>query len=242
MFYLSLGQISNEITLLRAQMLISQNMRGHPLHDVASGAFALLNARFLAGKLFEGWEWCNGARAQLAKYKRDKEARKAWKKIAAYFNAKDTIIQRIRHEVAFHSDRELAIQAYENFEADEHLVEYLTPHIGASLYGTANSLTTLMMVALTGEPDREIALGRILDEINDVSSWFIDYIQAVQMAFVLEHIKPDWITFQDGCIKLADAPAASECRIGLFCTPPTQEEIAALSSVGTAPGFLSAKP
>ncbi|WP_293905968.1 hypothetical protein [Phenylobacterium sp.] len=288
MFILKMGQLGNEINLLRFQMLVAMRSGGSEIHNEASNALTLINARFLAGRLYEGWVLCGANVAMLRKYKRVAEAKAAWREISRYFSgagapmgqkadnkrqrlltlarlvqlesvdlppgsaglemarrelksapdlsAKDAIralraeagklstgyqsvIERLRHKVAFHNDDEAAGVAYDAMTADDDLSDFHTCHRGAVLYGSAQTLNTLMMISVTGNKDRAEAVDRIMGEIHQVASHFYDYVEAVMQSFFENYMQEGLDALEDGKVVVDDAIKLSDIKLQYFCLP-----------------------
>jgi hypothetical protein len=221
--HLMLGQLANDINLLRKQLIFATSGFGEgsePEHHAAV-AQAMLTERMFAGRLNEAYEFMQTAECNRAMKSYDtnlpEEWREARKKLHVYFNV-DNLIRRLRHKQAFHMDLGTTREAYAMVPADEPMVDFVTVHQGDCLWGSADILASFAMISLVGAESIAVSLQKISADLIQVGELFSTYIRHAQMAFIERHFPNVKSTLPPIVI---NGPGLFDVRIPFYCAKPS---------------------
>lgn len=176
-FFLMLCQLLNDVTFLQKVTLTSLNsrMEGGPTQAVNS-LLALTMLRFTAGRLREGYTLIKDQWSPLApRYPELVDGAAYIKALRKYFDKKDNVVHRLRNDAGFHESPDAIRKAYEEFPADEPLIDYVTERRGNTIYAAADLVRAIAMQHITGQPSVEAMLETTATEIRAVSGLFADF-------------------------------------------------------------------
>jgi hypothetical protein len=229
-FYLVAGQLSNEINILTKLLWFAFNQyrATDGVLNEAALAQILLIVKLLAGKLYEGYRFIGkafSAKKLYQKYKGNlnEDARDALHKINRYFGDADNIVQKIRHEFAFHSGTKEVEKIYSHLAQTETLPEYWGIEYGGyNLFFGGELITVKAMLKVTGEPDQGKALVKMFSEITEIPVWFNIFVQnynSLLLSIFLGMTQRD-VDLRAPRITLTDEPKIDEVPLPYFCLPP----------------------
>lgn len=221
--FVLLGHLVNELNVLNKMFyLCSQFKEESKLRTHAHISQALVFARVLLGKLYEGWELLRKGYFESKISKRydeqlNKEANDSLVKLKQYFG-RDNLIKDIRNNFAFHYSVEDAKSALGHDLDEEELLMYLAENNGNTLYYFSEYVVNyaLLEAIVKGDPDK--ALERLISESAKVVSWFNDLASGI-----MAHITEEYLLGSDGklalkTIELGEVPVAEKIEIPYFFT------------------------
>jgi hypothetical protein len=184
----------------------------------AQNSQSLFFVRIQAGKLFEGWKFLerNFFGPKLSKEYEKKLsdiARNSLTGLKQYFS-KGNLVYLIRNEFAFHyspiSSRkinQLIIDAHdsENFEI------FLSEYHGNCFYYISHVLVNSAILKSTGATTPEEAIDKLLKEINEVTSWFLEFIGGCLIVIFEKHFGKGHVEIQ-----IPDPPYIHEVTLPYF--------------------------
>lgn len=218
-FHLVLGKISNEITTLRAQVMLATNGAAHggPVADVSAQA-ALLNMLLIAGRLYEAWDFLrdseNGRAYKLCEPHLNLDAKQARKWLSKYFS-RQNLVAKLRNKAAFHWDRSNIDEAIRSLPEDDLITDVISPARGQTYYGGGFILSIAQMHNLVAGNDLQESLELIRDNLLDVAAKFQDFTEGVNASFLERHVGLNQEKFQQGKFEI-EGPDIEEATIPYF--------------------------
>ena len=227
--YLMAGNLANDLLILQKLLIMSINTAsamGAPHSTPVNGSTILL-IKLLGGRLYEGWNWLRGASTKevMEHFAKDK-ASAAWlcySKIKSYFNG-DNIINTLRQKVGFHADPDAMKSGYALLAA-EPVTELLSEQRGNSFYSSADLALIGALCHLAGTKNVAVGLGRVADDISNVSNLFGDLVVQIAMYFCIDVLDIDAQSQLDNGTQI-EVPALEELRLPFFSDgrPPVAAE------------------
>jgi hypothetical protein len=193
LFHTIFAQVSNEILILRKQVMLASNSIGEPgAKTDAAVATAHVNLRLLAGRIFEASELLRGEPAGLI-YKAylpdlDATAIEAHRSIMKYFGKPKNLIRKIRNKASFHWDYETLVKAFDEIPDDLSLTDYINLERGNALYYSGALLSMGQVAAIADLHNVGEAMDRLHNDVTEVGSWFASYAEGIMVAFAMRHL------------------------------------------------------
>lgn len=221
--FVLLGHLVNELNILNKTFwLCSQFEKGPEWSTHAHTTQALLFAKVLVGKLYEGWELLRTGyfEPQVSKRydgKLNEEAKDSLGKLKQYFG-KENLIKDVRNSFAFHYSVEDAKSVLSRDLNEEELVMYWAENNGNTLHYFSEYVVNYALLEAIDKDDPQKAIERLMDESAKVVRWFTDLASGIMV-----HITEEYLLESDGKlareeIDLGKVPVAEEIRIPYFFT------------------------
>jgi hypothetical protein len=240
LFHLLLAQITNEILILRKQLMLASNSIREPgAQAYAAAAMAHFNLRLLAGKLFEGYQLLRRKEAGSVyqSFKKDLESfcSDAHREIMRYFGKSNNNIERLRNKSSFHWDYDTNKAAFEGIADEEELIDFISYERGNSFYHSGYVLSMTQMARVIGRADVGPALDAIYEEVSRVGDWFASFADGMMFAFAERHLSPSKEMFEGIEQKLEGCPDILTAGTAYFfdtssLTPEVLERLAGLAN------------
>ena len=221
--FVLLGHLVNELNVLNKTFYLCSQFKEEPKWRThAHISQALVFARVLVGKLYEGWELLRKGyfESQISiRYDENlnEEAKEGLGKLKQYFG-RDNLIKEIRNNFAFHYSVEDAKSVLGHELNEEELLMYLAENNGNTLYYFSEYVVNyaLLEAIVKGDPGK--ALERLIDESAQVVSWFNNLASGIMV-----HITEEYLLGSDGRltlepIELGQLPVAEKIEIPYFFT------------------------
>lgn len=220
--YLMLGQVANDINILRKQMLFSANGVGSKVlpKSRASIAVQMVNMRLLAGRAHEAWILLNKRQNSLVikgLYDRlPDEAKAAKVELGRYFG-QENLINILRNRVAFHNEIGPVAAGYDSIADDEVLVDYMALQSGNNLYYSAEMAGFGAIAAIQNEADIFKAINAAFLEITKVAALIEDIVAGFMTIFYGEIRKIDRRAVLNSEFPLEHVPSMRTVSMPYFC-------------------------
>ena len=137
-----------------------------------------------------------------------------------------SLIERIRHEVAFHNSDFSTDSAFELIPENRELRDFHTSHRGAILYGGAESIVVEAMAHVAGRANTQLSLDAIMNDVINISSEMFTYFEAVNFYFFTTHYKNLVEPMRSDKITIQNPPELLNMRFDYFCFPGESDIIA----------------
>lgn len=229
--FVMLGHLVNELNVLNKTFYLCSQFKEEPKWRThAHTSQALVFARILVGKLYEGWELLRKGyfESQISKRydeKLNEEAKNGLGKLKQYFG-RDNLIKDIRNNFAFHYSVEDAKSVLARELNEDELIMYLAENNGNTLYYFSEYVVNYALLEAIEKGDPGKALERLISESAKVVSWFNDLAGGI-----MAHITEEYLLEKDGKlslepIELGEVPIAEKVEIPYFFTsePPRDHQ------------------
>jgi hypothetical protein len=222
--FVLLGHLVNELNVLNKTFKLCSQFPEEPKWRThAHTSQALVFARVLLGKMYEGWKLLEKGyfHSQLSRHYHDKlneEAKEGLGKLKQYFGKGDNLIKEIRKKFAFHYSLEDVKSALGDELDEEELVIYLAETNGNTLFYFSEYIVNHALLEAIVKDDPEKALERLINESSKVVSWFTDVATGITA-----QIAEEYLLGSDGRpplepIELGSVPIAEQIEIPYFFT------------------------
>ncbi len=192
-FFLSAGLLANELSSLHKMHLWSARFpQATRVQQSGQIAFSLFALRLLAGKLNEGWRLLHqsffGGQGLSKIYEPllPPDSLDALKSLKSHFNNR-SLLEDLRNNFAFHYSPTKLDEALSCYGTQEDLDIFLGEGFANSLYYTSEVLMNLAMADAIGEQDPEKGFERIVQEVVEVSGWFLKFLDGCLLVFLRRH-------------------------------------------------------
>ena len=220
LFHLMAGQLANELNILTKTILIAHNgVVGHEVQMRAHLAQTLYFVRVLAARLHQGWELIQKAYHPLHPHYNaglTDKGRDALKAIKKHFG-QTNIVSVVRNKMAAHADPETFRKAFAALPVDADLVDYFGEDRGHCLYFSAEFLTLVAMIELTGAPDWQTALDKALNETIALAGTMGDFVLEAMAVFVNRNLRH--LSFEP--FQVEAGPPIDKAQLPFFAARPT---------------------
>lgn len=165
------------------------------MESLANGLQAMIYARLLAGKLNEGWVLLGEAffGTKLSHQLDDRlhpRAKECLIKLKAYFGKTNTIYS-VRNSFSFHYSSDEVTKNWAA-AADEPTFEFLIGgEIGNTFYQASELVANLALLNSIHPGDKSESLRNFFDEVQEVVSLFIEFLQGAIMAILEKQFGSD---------------------------------------------------
>jgi hypothetical protein len=216
-----LGHLANELNVLNKTFYLCSQFKEEPKWRThAHTSQALVFARILVGKLYEGWELLRKGyfESQISKRydeKLNKEAKDGLGKLKQYFG-RDNLIKEIRNNFAFHYSVEDAKSVLAQDLNEEELLMYLAESNGNTLYYFSEYIVNYALLEAIEKGDPGKALERLISESSKVVSWFNDFASGVMVHIIEEYLLEDDGKLVLEPIEIGEVPVAKKIEIPYF--------------------------
>lgn len=221
--FVLLGHLVNELNILNKTFYLCSQFEEEPKWRThAHTTQALVFAKVLVGKLYEGWELlrtCYFASQVSKRYdgKLNDEAGTGLAELKQYFG-KTNLIKNVRNYFAFHYSFEDAKSALSGDLNEEELLMYLAENNGNSLYYFSEYVVNYALLEVIEKGNPAKAIERLIEESAKVVRWFNDLASGI-MAKITE----EYLLESDGKLPLEEinigrVPVAEKIEIPYFFT------------------------
>lgn len=227
-FYLSLGQIVNEVTILQSLLLRSINaITGPRVVRETSLGIALLLTRTMCGKLVEAHKLINAQQntrllvelwdalpstdyAQSVKA----SALEARTRLNKEMGPKSSLMRLVRNKLASHMDQQVLVDAFSSMPEEFELADFHTRMRGTTFFGVADTVAALAVSELTGVAPTD-AVDRMAETARSAASDLQEFAEGFLVAFYLVHIGESRLRSAPEVV-LNGLPELETARIGYF--------------------------
>lgn len=227
--FLMLGHLANELSMLKKLFLFCSHSESvDKWQSRANNAQALVMARVLIGKLWEGWlllQKCFFGSKLSQQYDSllSAEAKESLSSLKRYFNIKDNMIKKLRDNFSFHYSCEEMTKAFARTtesETDE-LQMYIGDNVGNSLFFASEHIVnqSLLETVLPGKPNEE-AMERLVEESTQVAGWFIHVISGCMDVIAERYFLNENGRLEISAIDIGSVQAMNEIRVPYFVSAP----------------------
>ena len=233
-FYLKIGALSNEISILNKMLLFS--IRGGSDQEVvsrASSTLAALHFRMLAGRLYESRDIItSGYKPLRLRYRGNKnnELNRTYKLINAYFAVENNFIKLIRHKLAFHTDHHTFTAGVDAIPASETFTDYMCKERGNTLFWSGELALIASLVYISGEKETNGAFQKMFKDITRVAGLMNDFAFLFARSFYDRNFPHKRIMVENETLKIEDCPILMGTSISYFYESPSAEEIRQIKS------------
>lgn len=221
--FVLLGHLINELNILNKTFYLCSQFEEEPKWRThAHITQALVFAKMLVGKLYEGWELLRTGyfESQISKSyhgKLNDEVKNSLAMLKHYFGKKN-LIEAVRNSFAFHYSVKDAKFVLSRDLNEEELVMYLAANNGNTLYYFSEYVVNYALLEAIEKGNPQRALERLMDESAKVVRWFTDLASGIMV-----YITEEYLLESDGKlpleeIELGTVPVAEEIRIPYFFT------------------------
>jgi hypothetical protein len=233
MFYFQLGHFANEVIIFRKIAIYAFNgiEEVDPVEHEGRLAMAMLATRFTAGRVHEanGVIHAKGNGRRLANLvalappdprssATFEAGLAAQKQISTYFGKGGHLAGRIRNKLAFHSDPKQVDLAFERLPQETVFVDFVSGHMGDSLYGSSEVIAQEILNQLTDEPDLNKAAERILNDVLLLSGQLEIFVNAYRLAFMAVFAPENLEELKDRA-QVREVPALNQVSMPFFTQP-----------------------
>lgn len=188
-FFLEATHVVNELNLLQKLAVWSMRPSENPHVVMAQACQTLVLLRLLVGKLNEANELVRSAynATQLSREYNSElstQASEAAREINRYFG-RANLVHRVRNGVAFHYSAEAMDGALQQISPEDELEVFAAERLPNTLYVFSELLVTHSMLGDEGLGGFE----RFMDEVIQVSHWFLRFLDGFIEAFLARHGK-----------------------------------------------------
>lgn len=194
--FLTLGHISNELSILRKLVLISDRSHGSSeIEKHAQATQSLLLIKLFALKSCAGYEFVKKQtrRPFMKKYLRDPDSGLSGPilKLNQYFKG-DNLLKYMRNKFVAHYDDKVIEDLVANSSDQIHHL-YVANQQGLSLYFAAEEkmFEALATQVASGEEIKDV-MGRLIDDVNRVAGLLTDCAQGVMIVIGKRYAKSAW--------------------------------------------------
>ena len=186
-FYLMAGSVANDLAMLNKALLatVATPDHGHRISSqgISTGLFLIL--RMLSGRLVEAHKLTSSFSQMIKKRYLDElsaEARDSFYDIHKYFSGKRSLLLEVRDSLAAHHLRENVEQSYASLDDGHDLGDYLSEHVGNTLYYTAELLHYETLTNLSSLP-HSVAIEKWIDDATKQSANFGTFLHGFAYVF-----------------------------------------------------------
>ena len=225
--FLLLGHLANELSILKKLFFFCGHSEAEEKwRRRANNAQALVMARVLIGKLWEGWEllqryFFGNTLSKIYQPLLEVEEQKALSNLKKYFG-KDNLIKNVRNSFSFHYSGEVIAKAFETTpenETDEWQM-CQTDNVGNSLFFSSELVINhaLLEIILPGQPQE--AMDRLFEESTKVAGWFIDVISGCMTIIAERHFLDEDGGLEMVAVDIGPVQAMDDVRVPFFVSAP----------------------
>ncbi|KAF0190589.1 MAG: S-adenosyl-L-homocysteine hydrolase [Gammaproteobacteria bacterium] len=202
--FVLLGHLINEINILNKTFYLCSQFDDEPQWRAhAHTTQALVFAKMLVGKLYEGWELIrtgyHGTHiSRRYDSKLNDDAKDSLAKLKQYFGKKN-LIRDVRDRFSFHYSMEEVKTVFGLDLDEEELVMYLGENNGNTLFYFSEYVVNYALLEVVDAGNPKEAIERLIDESARVVGWLNDF-----SAGVLAHVADEYLL--DGDRKLPMEP------------------------------------
>lgn len=221
--FVLLGHFVNEINVLNKTFYLCSQFQDEPKwRSHAHTSQALVFARILIGKLYEGWEllrkgYFDSQTSKIYDERLNQEAKDALSNLKRYFG-RANLIDTIRNKFSFHYSLPDTRVALARELDNEELLMYLADSNGNTLYYFSEYIVNTALLEAIEEGDTGKALERLIGESAKVVRWFNELASGI-----MAHVVDKYLLESDGklmleSIDLGHVPVAEQIEIPYFFT------------------------
>jgi hypothetical protein len=225
--FLLLGHLANELSVLKKLFFFCAHSEAQDKWQRrANNAQALVMARTLIGKLYEGWRLLDGCffKSGLSRIYEpllEADEREALSRLKKYFS-KGNLIKDVRKKFSFHYSSDVIANAFETTpenEADPWQT-CQTDSDGNTLYYSSELVINhaTMEMIVPGRPEE--ATDRLFKESTEVARWFIDVIAGCMTIIVTRHFSDSKGKIEMAPVDIGPVQAMDAIRVPYFVSPP----------------------
>ncbi len=222
-FMLVAGNHFNTMNALMRHILFLARSKGEDeVSQHAAEVSAHVFIRYLAGEVYEAWEFISQAYPSIkAAYQVElgASAEKLWLQISGYFNERKNALIQLRNNVAFHTSPKLTARAFRAMEDAEPFNFYVTPYSGNAFHLGAALAAVRVFQLISGKSDFEEGIRTISHEMMEVVGWFAGLIDEALTAQLARHVPEAFAAAYAEEILVPVTPLA-EARTELFVGMP----------------------
>jgi hypothetical protein len=228
--FLILGHLANELSMLKNLFFFCGHSESvDKWQSRANNAQALVMARVLIGKLWEGWlllQKCFFGSKLSQQYDSllSAEAKESLSNFKKYFG-KDNLIKNLRNNFSFHYSCEEMTKAFAittESETDE-LQMYIGDNVGNSLFFASEHIVnqSLLETVLPGKPNEAMEL--LVKESKQVADWFIHVISGCMDVIAKRYFLNENGQLEISAVDIGSVQAMDEIRVPYFVSAPKNE-------------------
>ncbi|HTT07406.1 MAG TPA: hypothetical protein VMH34_01240 [Gammaproteobacteria bacterium] len=221
--FVLLGHVVNEVNVLNKTFYLCTQFQDEPKwRSHAHTSQALVFARLLIGKLYEGWNLLRKGyfESQISKIYDEKlhpEASKAPDDLKKYFG-RENLIETIRNNFSFHYSLPDALIGLGQAITEEELLIYLAENNGNTLYYFSEIVINAALLEAVVEGDPKKALERLMDESAKVVNWFNELASGIMVHVIETYLLETDKNLVLEPVDLGSVPVAEQIEIPYFFT------------------------
>lgn len=228
-FYLSLGQLVNEVTMLQSLLLRSvQAMRGpRPARETSLG-LALFLTRLMCGRMVEAHEAINSKdNARLLTELWDAlpdtdearliraEATSARIRINRDLGPRSSLMRLVRNKLAYHLDQQVLVETFRRMPEELELADFHTGRRGTTFFGVADTVAALAVSQLVGSADVMAGINDMAEAAQSAASDLQEFADGFLTAFYLVHFGQDRLASAPRVL-LTNLPEMESASVGYY--------------------------
>jgi len=192
-FFVLVGQLADEVTLLQKLLGFCSRELTDFAEDTAHSALAVLFAKMLASKLWQGWELIDavyhGQQVSKATWLRKNGALKFQiRKMRRDFTA-DGQLELIRNQFGYHYDLDPVLDTAESVIAEQGVEMLFTDRVINNFYPTSEVVTWSSMLGVSEEGEFDEAYSAFIKTVNVRAGEFQILFNLVVEAFCVRVVK-----------------------------------------------------
>ena len=235
-FFIQAARLANDLSFLHKLLYFASGKS--EIEEEQRGLFTqhLFVARMLVGTLYEGWEMFRNSFFNKLELENESSVAKRYEpllkesvksdlqELKQYLNRKNSIIKKIRHQFAYHYDKNKIREELSLVCPESHYDIYLAKAHGNSLYGIAQEITGQALFGLIKDIEKvdnnEEAYERLFSDILSISEKFLrvignclELIVKTSLGQELENAKT---------IDVGEPAKMDDIRLPFFVEPPAK--------------------
>ncbi len=228
LFYLMATGLANDLqTLMKLFGVALREESGELIIKQGSSTVGMLMLRFLAGRLWEGWELLRTGYKPIEPHYETElghEAREALSELRLYFGKPRNLINTVRDKIGFHADRGIVKRAFERIPDDADMGDYLCRTIGNTLYYSAELLHYEAVNGFTGGADQPASLNTLVGDVQRLVGSFNTFIFGFAALFLRRHLNRQLNDMRDRKTSLEGIPHFDDLKLPYFTELPLPPE------------------
>lgn len=240
-FYLFLGQLFNEVSML--QSLLFRSMKGtrgpRPVQETGLG-MTLFLTRAICGRAWEAYSVINsrsngkllGAlwdalpddpRAQHLRA----NAEAARSRLNTQLGSGRSLMRLVRNKLAYHLDQDVLDAAFLSIPSNYQLADFHTGLRGTTFFGVADTAAAAAVAQLIGTTDIEAAAAEMIEAATAAIGNLQDFADGYLVAFYLAHFGIERLNAASS-VRLRGLPEVETASLGFYMASKTQRRGAKL--------------
>jgi hypothetical protein len=229
-FFLAMTGLANDVQTLNKQLIMARDFKDeNRIVQQGAHSVAMLNARMLAGRMYEGWKNIADHYPKISDIydaRLSQKAAQARQSLTQYFKpvpavgevkSPPSLLEMVRHKFGFHSELGIISKNFDAFPNDAEMGEYICRTMGNTLYFSAELIHLQILSGLCGRPEDPIAaLDRLITEAMEVTRWVNDFAFGFVHAFLTLHFDNKLKAIPENLEQIHDQPNFKDLKIPYF--------------------------